>query len=156
AAPTVVARDRAAGAAFARERGATVVVMDDGLQNPSLMKDFTVAVVDVRRGIGNARVFPAGPLRAPLPTQFARTDGLLLVGGGMDLDDVAAQLLRSGDRPIFHARLVPEPAAASVLKGRRVIAFAGIGDPEKFFRTADEAGIVVAKRRAFSDHHRFS
>lgn len=153
--PTVVARDRAAGAAFARTHGATVIVMDDGLQNPSLAKDFTLAVVDARRGIGNACVFPAGPLRAPLAAQLAQTDALLVVGEGHGADEVAAQV-RAHSRPVLHARLVPEQSTVSTLEGRRVLAFAGIGDPEKFFRTADEAGIVVAERRAFPDHHPFN
>lgn len=153
-APTVVARDRAAGAAFARTQGATVIVMDDGLQNPSLAKDFTLAVVDARRGIGNTHVFPAGPLRAPLPAQLAQTAALLVVGDGHGADEVAEQV-RARSRPVFHARLVPEQSAVSALKGRNVLAFAGIGDPEKFFRTAADAGIAISDRCAFPDHHRF-
>ncbi|MGA7679775.1 MAG: tetraacyldisaccharide 4'-kinase, partial [Pseudolabrys sp.] len=68
-APTVVAIDRTGGAEFARARGAGLIIMDDGLQNSSLRKDFTLAVVDARRGIGNRCIFPAGPLRAPLAAQ---------------------------------------------------------------------------------------
>ncbi|MGE5165105.1 MAG: tetraacyldisaccharide 4'-kinase [Hyphomicrobiales bacterium] len=155
AAPTVVARDRVAGAAFARAQGATMIVLDDGLQNPSLAKDFTLAVIDARRGVGNGCVFPAGPLRAPLAAQLAQTDALLVVGEGNAADGVAARL-RAQSRPIFHARLAPEQGAVSALKGRNVLAFAGIGDPEKFFATAREAGIAVSQCRAFPDHHRFS
>src|SRR5664279_2064311 len=87
-APTVVARDRVAGAAFAKAQGATIVIMDDGLQNGSLAKDFTLAVVDGRRGIGNARVFPAGPLRAPLAAQLACTDALLVLGEARNIGAV--------------------------------------------------------------------
>jgi tetraacyldisaccharide 4'-kinase len=155
AAPAVVARDRVAGAAFARAQGATMIVLDDGLQNPSLAKDFTLAVIDARRGVGNGCVFPAGPLRAPLAAQLAQTDALLVVGEGNAADGVAARL-RAQSRPIFHARLAPEQGAVSALKGRNVLAFAGIGDPEKFFATAREAGIAVSQCRAFPDHHRFS
>lgn len=155
AAPTVVARDRVAGAAFARAQGATMIVLDDGLQNPSLAKDFTLAMIDARRGVGNGCVFPAGPLRAPLAAQLAQTDALLVVGEGNAADGVAARL-RAQSRPIFHARLAPEQGAVSALKGRNVLAFAGIGDPEKFFATAREAGIAVSQCRAFPDHHRFS
>ena len=129
--------------------------MDDGLQNPSLSKDFSLAVVDARRGIGNGRTFPAGPLRAPLDAQLERTDGLLVVGDGANAEDVAEQC-RARRLPVFHGRLVPDPAAVTSLKGRHVSAFAGIGDPEKFFATALEAGITVTRRRAFGDHHRYT
>jgi tetraacyldisaccharide 4'-kinase len=153
AAPTVIARDRAAGAALARAKGATVVVMDDGLQNGAIAKDFTLAVIDGRRGIGNGCVFPAGPLRAPLDAQLAATDALLVVGDGASADAVLA---RARGLPVLHGRLVPEPAAVTALKQCKVLAFAGIGDPEKFFATAAAAGIAVAERRSFPDHHRYS
>ncbi|MFY9684329.1 MAG: tetraacyldisaccharide 4'-kinase [Pseudolabrys sp.] len=155
AAPTVVARDRVRGAELARTQGASVIILDDGLQNPSLTKDFTLAVIDARRGIGNARVFPAGPLRAPLDAQLARTDALLVVGEGNATDGIATQL-RAQSRPVFHARLVPDKAAVSALSGQNVLAFAGIGDPDKFFATARAAGIAVSRRRTFPDHHRFT
>ncbi len=154
-APTVVARDRAAGAAFARTQGADLIVMDDGLQNSSLMKDFTLAVVDARRGVGNSCIFPAGPLRAPLAAQLAQTDALLVVGEGTGADDVITQA-RSRELKIFHGRLAPDPAGLAALKGRNVLAFAGIGDPQKFFATAVEAGVAVTERRAFDDHHRYT
>jgi tetraacyldisaccharide 4'-kinase len=155
AVPTVVAHDRVAGAELARSHGASVIILDDGLQNPSLAKDFTLAVIDARRGIGNGRVFPAGPLRAPLDAQIARTDALLLVGEGNAADGVAARL-RALSRPVFHARLVPDKAAIAALRGQNVLAFAGIGDPDKFFATARTAGIVVSRRRVFPDHHRYT
>ncbi|HEY7231825.1 MAG TPA: tetraacyldisaccharide 4'-kinase [Pseudolabrys sp.] len=155
AAPTIVARDRIAGAAFAQAQGASAIILDDGLQNPSLAKDFTLAVIDARRGIGNGFVFPAGPLRAPLDEQLARTDGLLVVGEGAGADDIAAQL-RVKSRPVFNGHLRPDDSAASSLKGRHVLAFAGIGNPEKFFATVSAAGIVVTERKIFPDHHRFT
>jgi tetraacyldisaccharide 4'-kinase len=154
-APVVVARDRVAGAAFARAQGADLIIMDDGLQNPTLMKDFTLAVVDARRGVGNGCIFPAGPLRAPLTPQLAQTDALLVVGDGDNAETVVNQC-RARGLPVFHGRLVPDPAALTPLKGRHVLAFAGIGDPEKFFATALEAGIAVAQRHAFADHHRYT
>jgi len=151
--PTIVARNRAAGAALAAAHGAEVIVMDDGLQNPSLAKDFTIAVVDGRRGIGNGRVFPAGPLRAPLDAQLALTDALLAVGEG-DLPQLVFSL--APRVPVYHGRLVPDVSAIRDLEGRRVLAFAGIGDPEKFFATARTAGLAVVRRKAFPDHHRFT
>ncbi len=109
--------------------------MDDGLQNGSLAKDFTLAVIDGRRGIGNARVFPAGPLRAPLAG--AACAQRRAVGGGrrsMARDTVIAAAMARG-LPVLHGRLVPDAAAVAALKARKVLAFAGIGDPEKFFAT---------------------
>lgn len=153
AAPTVVARDRVAGAAAARAAGASVIVMDDGLQNPSLAKDFTVAVIDGSRGIGNACVFPAGPLRAPLDAQIARSDALLLVGYGDGVRDTVAA---AHGLPVFQGRLVPDESAVAALKGKNVLAFAGIGNPDKFFATVSQAGIAIAQRQAFDDHHRYS
>jgi tetraacyldisaccharide 4'-kinase len=152
-APTIVARDRAAGAALAKAQGASIVIMDDGLQNASLAKDLTIAVIDGRRGIGNGCVFPAGPLRAPLNAQLDRTDALLVVGEGAGADaiDTTARRLQ-----LFHGRLAPDAAAAAELKARKVLAFAGIGDPDKFFDTAIGAGIAIAARRAFPDHHRYT
>ncbi|HEY7998018.1 MAG TPA: tetraacyldisaccharide 4'-kinase [Pseudolabrys sp.] len=147
-APTIIARDRVAGAEAAAQAGVSVVVMDDGLQNPSLAKDFTLAVVDGRRGIGNGRVFPAGPLRAPLATQLARSDVLLVIGDGNPGIKT--------DLPVFHGRLVPDAAAVTALKTRKVLAFAGIGDPDKFFATVQAAGIAVAQHTPFPDHHRFT
>ena len=154
-APTVVARDRVAGAEAARAAGASVVIMDDGLQNASLAKDFTLAVVDGRRGIGNGKVFPAGPLRAPLAAQLARCDALLVVGDDTGARDVIAAATTRG-LPVWHGALVPDPAAVTALKGRNVLAFAGIGDPEKFFATLAGAGIAVARRISFADHHRYT
>jgi tetraacyldisaccharide 4'-kinase len=150
-----VARDRVAGAAQAKAQGASVIVMDDGLQNPSLKKDLALAVIDARRGIGNARVFPAGPLRAPLAAQLAATDASLVVGSGDDAAAVIAELRRHG-RPVLHGRLVADTSTLGDLRARRVLAFAGIGDPEKFFAGAEAAGLTIAARVPFPDHHRFS
>ena len=155
ATPTVVSRDRVQGAAFAKAKGATVILMDDGLQNASLAKSLTVAVVDSRRGVGNGQVFPAGPLRAPLHIQMTRCDALLVVGDGQNeaARDVVA---RAGARPVFHGHLEPDETAVTALHARKVLAFAGIGDPHKFFATVEQAGIAIVERRAFADHHRFT
>jgi tetraacyldisaccharide 4'-kinase len=154
-APTIVSRDRVAGVAAARAAGASVVLMDDGLQNGSLVKDFTIAVVDGRRGVGNARVFPAGPLRAPLEAQWAGTDALLVVGEPRGAASVVAAATARG-KQILYARLVADPAAVKALAGKRVLAFAGIGDPEKFFATVVSAGIEAPRRLSFPDHHRYT
>jgi tetraacyldisaccharide 4'-kinase len=154
-APTVVARDRVAGAAFARSAGASVIVMDDGFQNPSLAKDLSLVLVDGRRGIGNGRVVPAGPLRAPLDLQLDRVQALIVVGA----PDGAARVIERAERhriPLFHGRLEPDRAVINAIGQRKVLAFAGIADPGKFFATLTAAGIQIANRAGFPDHHRFS
>jgi tetraacyldisaccharide 4'-kinase len=151
-APVIVAHDRVAGAALAEREGASIIVMDDGLQNPSLRKDFSLAVVDARRGFGNACVFPAGPLRAPLRTQLACVNAILVVGRGLAVSEIAA-IAREHSRPLFHARLEPKPEAVKEIGRKRVLAFAGIGDPEKFFSTLAESGIEASIEESFSDHH---
>jgi tetraacyldisaccharide 4'-kinase len=155
AAMTFVARDRVAGARAAAAAGADIIVMDDGLQNPSLQKDFTLVVIDGRRGVGNGKVFPAGPLRAPLSAQWPRTNAVLTIGDGADTSDVAPDATARGV-PVFTGRLEPDRSAVKSLQGRKVLAFAGIGDPDKFFATLDAAGIEAPHRRGFADHHRYS
>ncbi|APT29775.1 tetraacyldisaccharide 4'-kinase [Methylobacterium phyllosphaerae] len=148
-APAIVSRDRPAGAALCRQLGADVIVMDDGLQNPSLVKDLSFAVVDGPAGLGNGLPFPAGPLRAPLARQWPHVGGLIVIGDGAGGDAVARTAERRG-LPVHRARLVRE---ADDLAGRRCLAFAGIGRPEKFFATLATAGAVIAGTRPFPDHH---
>jgi tetraacyldisaccharide 4'-kinase len=154
-APTVVAANRVAGARLARDKGASVIVMDDGLQNPSLAKDLSILVVDGARGIGNGYVLPAGPLRAPLMPQLDQADAMLIVGNitGAAPLAMAAQARKL---PLFHAALDPDPDAVAALAGKKVLAFAGIGDPDKFFATVTAAGIDAVATRGFPDHHPFT
>ncbi len=153
AAPTIVARNRVMGAGFAA--GASVIVMDDGFHNPSLAKDFSVLVVDARRGIGNGQVIPAGPLRAPVDAQLTRAQALVVVGASSRALAIA-ETARTRNIPILQAYLRADTGFIAELAGRRVLAFAGIGDPEKFFATLAEAGIAPAGTRSFPDHHRYT
>lgn len=146
AAPTVVARDRAAGAALAARQG-DVIVMDDGFQNPALHKDLSLLVFDGGQGIGNGRCLPAGPLREGLAEGLARADACLLIG--QDATGLAPLL---AGRPLLRASLDPQ---GSELKGQRVLAFAGIGRPEKFFESLRALGAELAGTRGFGDHHRY-
>ena len=153
--PVVISRDRVAGAALARSTGAGVIVMDDGFQNPAVAKDASIIVIDGDRGLGNGRGLPAGPMRAPLDLQVARTDALVIVGSGRAADGVARQVAAKG-APVFRAQLTPAEDSLAALQGRRMLAFAGIGDPARFFRTLRAAGVDVAVEQAFADHHPYS
>ncbi len=150
AAPTWVARDRPAGAKAAVAAGASFVVMDDGFQNPSLKKDLSILVVDGSYGFGNGRVVPAGPLREPLARGLARADAVVVVGEAAgDLE----QTLGTG-RPVLGADLAPAGGAES-LRGRKLVAFAGIGRPEKFFASLRDLGAELAETHGFADHHAY-
>jgi tetraacyldisaccharide 4'-kinase len=154
-APAIVARSRVEGASAAANSGASVIVMDDGFQNPALAKDFSVLVVDSERGVGNRMVTPAGPLRAPLGAQLDRADALIVIGTSRNAASVSADA-QARRIPVFRARLQPDENFIASLAGRRVLAFAGIGSPEKFFATLSVAGAVPTVARAFADHHRYT
>jgi tetraacyldisaccharide 4'-kinase len=148
-APTWVARDRATGARAAVEAGAGCIVMDDGFQNPALAKDLSLVVVDGGYGFGNERVIPAGPLREPIAAGLARADAIVLVG-----EDTAGASRHFARKPVLEARIVPEEAAAR-FAGKDVVAFCGIGRPEKFFATLKALGAKVAEEMPYADHHAF-
>lgn len=150
-APVVVSADRAAGAKLAAQSGADVIVMDDGFQNPALEKNLSLLVIDAKGGVGNGRVFPAGPLRAPLAEQLQSANAVVLIGGGEAGEQVAR---RAGN--VLRAAIVPDANAVAALKGKSLLAYAGIGRPEKFFVTLESIGGSVSERRAFPDHHAFS
>jgi tetraacyldisaccharide 4'-kinase len=154
-APTVVSAGRPEGARLAAAEGGSVVVMDDGLQNPSLHKDVAIAVVDGEAGLGNGLVFPAGPLRAPLAAQWPHIHAVVIVGDG-ERGDIIARNAHEFGKVVLRARLQPDADMAAKLNGRQVLAFCGIGRPEKFFRTLEECGALVKARRAFPDHHPFT
>jgi tetraacyldisaccharide 4'-kinase len=150
-APCWVSRDRAAGARAAVAAGASAIVMDDGLQNTSLAKTLAFAVLDGAAGVGNGLVLPAGPLREFVADGLARVQALVAIGPVAP--EVARLLHRvAGARPVLGARFVPD---ASALAGRRVLAFAGIARPEKFFAGLRDQGCLLVESRAFPDHHRY-
>lgn len=155
AAPTWIARDRAAGARAAVAAGADCILMDDGFQNPSLAKDLSLIVIDGGYGFGNGRAIPAGPLREPVAAGLARADAVVLIGE--DRHNVIERIAAQRHAPlILRARVIPDPEAVAALKDRPVVAFAGIARPERFFSTLESIGCRVLSRHAFSDHHPFS
>ncbi|HEY5049092.1 MAG TPA: tetraacyldisaccharide 4'-kinase [Rhizomicrobium sp.] len=142
-APTIVARDRKAGARLADAQDGGVIIMDDGHQNFALAKDLSIVVVDTESGFGNGRVLPAGPLREPVRQGLARADAVIMSGQGtLSLPGYSGPLLR--------ARIVP---AMPAIGNCRALAFAGIGRPEKFFSTLKSLGVHLVACHAFADHH---
>jgi tetraacyldisaccharide 4'-kinase len=148
-APCFVARDRRVAALAAIGAGASVLVLDDGLQNPTLAKDLTFGMIDAGAGFGNGLCIPAGPLRAPLSAQLPHVAAIVCVG-----DSLAAAAF--GGRPMLAARLVADPDAARALAGRNVLAFAGIARPEKFYETLRGIGANLIAVQSFDDHHPFT
>jgi tetraacyldisaccharide 4'-kinase len=146
AAPTIVARDRAAGARLAKDKGATVLVMDDGHQNFSLCKSLSLVVVDAQTGFSNSFQIPAGPLREPVAQGLARADAVILMGDG-------APDLHGFSGPVLRAHLKVDGEAFA---GKSVFAFAGIGRPEKFVASLETAGAEVVGSCFFDDHHPYT
>nr|WP_244490903.1 tetraacyldisaccharide 4'-kinase [Aureimonas frigidaquae] len=150
---TVVAKDRAAGAKYLQDSvGVDFIIMDDGFQSARVHADFSLIAIDAGRGLGNGRVVPAGPLRAPLAEQIRHADALLVIGRGQG-GQAAIRMTARGGKPVFEARLEP---AANDLAGRRLLAFAGIADPDKFYRSLGQIGATPVRRRDFPDHHPLS
>ena len=154
--PVVVARDRIDGVALARSQGASVILMDDGFQNPAIAKDASLIVIDGDRGLGNGRVFPAGPLRAPLPPQLARTDALIVVGDGTAADGGCGRHRRAGQ-----AGAVGASAGRTRRRWRRCAAsvcwpLPGSAIPPGFSGRCAQAASRSSRERAFADHHPFS
>ena len=161
-APTLVCRDRLRGARMMLEATqlCSVIVMDDGLQNPSLAKNLRIAVVDGRRGVGNGEVLPAGPLRAPLAFQFDLVDAILINhppthGDTAEPSQVTAWLKQHFPGPVLEA--TPQAASeADWVNGARVVAFAGIANPQRFFNLLAKLGADVAETITLPDHHAFT
>lgn len=146
-----IARDRAAGARAAAEAGAGAIVLDDGFQNPSLIKDFSLLVVDGGYGFGNRRLIPAGPLREPVADGMSRADAVVVIG--QDTARVSEQV--PARLPILRAQLAAGTGSSEVA-GKPVIAFAGIGRPEKFFETLECLNCDLRGRHPFADHHMYN
>lgn len=146
-APTIIAPKRETGAKMAVEMGAEIIIMDDGFQNPGLYKDESWLVFDGAVGIGNEKIIPAGPLRETLETGQQRADYILIMG------EDKTGLAKKCSLPVYYGQLEALPCEIST---RRVLAFAGIGHPEKFYQTLREQGFDVVLTRDFPDHYAYS
>ena len=152
AAPVAVSPDRAAASQLLLQKGCDILVMDDGFQSGHIHIDFALLVVDAVRGLGNGHVIPGGPLRLGLVEQLRFTDALLKVGRGEAADGVVRHAARAG-RTVFEAFTQLRPG--QMFEGQRYLAFAGIGNNEKFFQTLRQTGANVIATRSFPDHHAY-
>jgi tetraacyldisaccharide 4'-kinase len=153
-APCWVGTDRLRSARSAVEAGANALVLDDGLQNPALVKDLAFAVVDGETGFGNGLCVPAGPLRAPVSAQLPFVRALIVLGG--EEEALSAIAAAAPGKPLIRASLEPDALAAAPLIGREVVAFAGIARPEKFYATLRRVGAQIVMTRDFADHHPYT
>lgn len=145
-APVWIGRDRVCAAQAAGAAGATLLMMDDGFQNPTLAKDFSIVVIDAGVGFGNGRIIPAGPLRETIDKGLARADLIVSIGSDAPPPETAG-------RPILRAQFSPCPTAVQQLRGRKVLAFCGIGRPEKFYHSLRNIGAKVVETQSFPDHY---
>ncbi len=152
-APVAVTPDRAAGARLLIEEGCDFLIMDDGFQSARIHYDLALIVIDARRGTGNGHIIPAGPVRAPMVQQMRFADAVLAIGEGGAAGKVIRAAARAG-KPVYTAVMRTENAQE--IAGRSFLAFAGIGDPAKFFDSARLAGADLVATRAFGDHHLYS
>ena len=149
-APTWVSKDRVAGAKAMTQAGINLIIMDDGHQNPLLYKDLSLVVVDGIQGFGNKQIFPAGPLREDLGEGLARADAVIVV---RELSERLKKDLKMFKKEIIQADVEIEAIALPVDK---VLAFCGIGNPEKFFASLEKEGVHMVEKKEFPDHHLYS
>ena len=141
-APTCVAKDRLEGIKFLENLGYEIIITDDGMQDNRFKAFHTIMVIDSYFGFGNKMIFPAGPLRESIDSGIKKADTIVVIGDGKF----------DCEFPVLHANLVSQVS----LKGKEFIAFAGIGNPDKFFHSVEQAGGKIAKKIAFADHYQYT
>ena len=147
-APTWVGTDRNKSFSLAKDAGADCIIMDDGFQNPTIKKDFSIIVIDGKQGFGNNNVLPAGPLRESIRRGLKRANAVIIVGK----DNNKINKLIPSEIPCFEAKF-DVSKNNEIFKGKNITAFAGIAYPRKFFDTLEDQGAKVLKKITFADHH---
>ncbi len=152
-APTYIAAKRSLSIKLAQQANPDFIIMDDGMQNPSVIKDLTILVLDGKYGLGNGFMIPAGPLREPFSCALKKADAVIFVGSD-EHNILKTKEIRNYKKPILMAKL--EPYGTLPNKTKPYIAFAGIGNPNKFFATLQESGYDVKEAIPFPDHYNYS
>ena len=150
---TVISPNRVAGAELLLQQDCTIIIMDDGFQNPALHKDFNLVVVDAKRGLGNGFTMPGGPMRVPFKHQLLHADAIFITGKGDAGDEAIRKSARAG-KPIFQSRV--DVFGRTKYKGQDGYAYAGIADPSKFFDTLEDIDVNLKLTQSFGDHHVFT
>ena len=149
-APTWIGKDRNKSFMLAKENGADCIIMDDGFQNPTLQKDFSIIVINGEQGFGNKRVIPSGPLRESVARGISRANLIIVIG---EIDENTRKKI-SNSVPLIHANFKIS-RDNKIYKNQKVTAFAGIAYPEKFYNSLSEQGAILEKKISYPDHHIF-
>ena len=149
-APTWIGKDRNKSFKLAKNYGADCIIMDDGFQNPTLQKDFSIIVINGEQGFGNKRVIPSGPLRESISRGISRANLIIIIG---EIDkDVKKKI--PNILPVIHGNFKISKKN-KIYKNQKVTAFAGIAYPEKFYNSLNEQGAILEKKISYPDHHIF-
>lgn len=140
--------DRISSIKKAIHRKADLLIMDDGLQSNTLYKDISFLVLDSIQGIGNGKVFPAGPLRESLSNVYKKVDAIIKIGDN-NCENIISQF---PNKPIFNAVI----KAQRQYKNKDVVAFCGLGCPEKFLNTLKQEEFNILHFEVFPDHHPYT
>ena len=147
-APTWIGKNRNLSGEYAKMQGGDCLIMDDGFQNPTIYKDFSIIVINASQEFGNKRVMPSGPLRESIKRGLTRTNLVIVIG---DTTDDLKKLIPS-NIPILSAKFIINKEN-KIFKGQKITAFAGIAYPEKFFTSLAEQGAQIVKEVIYPDHH---
>ena len=153
-APTIVSKNRRAGYEIAEKNGFDIVIMDDEFQNPTVHKDISFIAMDAGAGVGNGLVMPAGPLRMRLRAQLPNVSAIITIGDGFGGETVVQRAKRQYNIPRFRAYFEPDESLKSYI-GKSVIAYCGIGRPEKFLETLEDVGIKIPRYQFYTDHYAY-
>ena len=141
---TCVAKNRLEGIKFLEENGYNIIITDDGMQDDRFHKSITLMVIDGSFGFGNGIIFPAGPLRQTIDSGINKADFIVIIG--------EEKFKLNIKTPILKAKIVSK----SLLNQEKFVAFAGIGNPDKFFQSVIEAEGELVDKISFGDHHQYS